>query len=403
MKRCVLALAVATLALTGCGPSQQRTEAYKRWYGVRARALFKLAEEHLRIGQLDKARNKAQEALALDADLAGAAVLLAKIHIEQGKYKLAAQRLEAVREKHPEEPEVVYLLAVAWEKQGMLAEALSGYRSAHALQRENLSCVTAAGEVLVAMGRLEEAERYVADYLGEAHDEPALHELAGRLAMMNRKYGLAADRLAKACEIDHKNGRYIEALGRAQVLAGQHSEALDTFERLLSRPGYKAPAWVYSRMGDCHMALGRPSQARDAYYRACDLKDDDPGAWADIAKAALALHDTVRATLAAREALKFDPKHTEAVLVLGYALLRSGEAAEARRTLISWQERLGDNATFLCLLGQACQADGDRASARRHYSAAAHIEPNNTLPKTLLAGVGPAGGSTAPQAPGRER
>ena len=387
MRRWALTLAITTLALGGCGTNQRRVEAYKRWYGTRARALYGLAQEHLRVGQLDKARNKAQEALALDGEFAAAAVLLAKIHIEQGHYKLAAQQLEALEKEHPDVPEVIYLLAVAWEKQGRLEEALGGYRRAHALQRDNFSCVTAAGEVLVALGRTEEAELYVAGYLSEAPDEPALHELAGRLAVMNHKYALAAERLAKACEIDYKNSRYAESLGRAQCLAGRHEAALATFKQLLSRDGYEVPAWVYTRIGDCHMALGRPEKARDAYFRACDLKGNDAAGWADVAKAALALGDYVRANLAAREALRRDESHAEATMVLGYALIRSGEPDASRRVLGEAFDRLRNNATYLCLLGQACAASGDRAAARRHYSAAARLEPASALAKTLLAGV----------------
>ena len=396
MKRWALTLVVTTLVLGGCGTNQRRIDAYKRWYGTRARALFGLAQEHLRVGQLDKARNKAQEALALDVNLTGAAILLAKVHIEQGHYKLAARQLKAFHQKYPKNPEAVYLLAVAQEKQGQLAEALAGYRRAHALQRENLSCVTAAGEVLVALGRLEEAELYIEGYLAEAPDEPALHELAGRVAMMSRKYAEAADRLAKACEIDYENARYAESLGRAQFLAGRHEESLDTFRRLLSRDGYKAPAWVYTKIGDSHMALGRPANARDAYHRACDMKSKDADTWADVAKAALALGDNVRATLAAREAMRIDPSHGEAILVLGCALVRSDQAGEARRVLTFSLAHFRDNATFLCLLGQACQAGGDHASARRHYRSAERLEPENELPKTLLAGADGAGSPVGP-------
>ena len=396
MKQWIVILAVTTLALGGCGTNERRAEAYKRWYGTRARALCGLAEEHLRVGQLDKARNKAQEALALDGELALAAVLLAKIQIEQGHYKPAAIRLEAVLKEHPNSADVVYLLAVAWEKQGRLAEALKGYRRAHAMQQDNTSCVTAAGEVLVAMGRLEEAETYIEGYLAEAPDDPAIHELAGRVAMMNHKYAKAANWMAKACEIDYKNSRYAESLGRAQFFAGQHDSALATFGRLLSRSDYKAPAWVYTRMGDCHMALGRPAPARDAYYRACDLKEKDPGAWADVAKAALALGDNVRATLAAREALNLDQSHAEAILVLGYSLLRSDQADEARRTLSRSLPRFRDNVTFLCLLGQACQGSGDNTSAKRYYQAANRLEPENELPRTLLAGTNAGGAAITP-------
>ena len=386
MKRWILTLAVMAVVLGGCGKNERRVEAYKRWYGTRAKALFGLAHEHLRVGQLDKARNKAQEALALDPEFAPARILLGKIYIEQGHYKPGSEQLEAVRAKHPENPEVVYLLAVAWEKQGRLEEALAGYQKAHALQRENLSCVTAAGEVMVAMGRTAEAGVYIEGYLAEAPDEPALHELAGRVAMMNHDYSKAAERLAKACEIDYKNTRYSESLGRAQFLAGRHGEALETFKALMSREGYTPQAWLHTKIGDCYMALGRPTAARDAYYRAREIKGDDAETWADIAKAALALGDDVRATLAAREALRVDESHAEATLVLGYALIRNGQAPEARRTLTGMLGRFRDNATFLCLLGRACAAGGDDEAARRYYRQAAQIEPENDLPKTLLVG-----------------
>ena len=389
MKRWIMALAVMAVVLGGCGANERRVEAYKRWYGTRARALYGLAREHLRVGQLDKARNKTQEALALDAEFAPARILLGKIYIEQGLYKLGSEQLEAVRAKHPENPEAIYLLAVAWEKQGRLEEALAGYRRAHALQRENLSCVTAAGEVMVAMGRTAEAGRYIEGYLAEGVNEPALHELAGRVAMMNREYSKAADRLAKACEIDYKNARYAESLARALFLAGRHSEALDAFTSLLTREGYTVKAWVHTKIGDCYMALNKPIAARDAYYCAREIKGDDADSWADIAKASLALGDDIRATLAAREALGADEAHLEATLVLGYALIRNGQARQARQALTGAFERFRDNATFQCLLGRACQADGDDTAARRHYRQAAQLEPENALPKTLLAGSTP--------------
>jgi len=385
MKRLILTVAVTVVVLCGCGENERRVEAYDRWHRMRAKAVYRQAEEDLRVGQLDKARNKAREALALDAEYTDASVLLGRISIEQGEYKIAADTLEAVRDDYPENSEVNYLLAVAWEKQGRLDEALAGYRKAHALKRENFSCVTAAGEVLVAMGRVKEAETYVAGYLSEAPDDPALYELAGRLAMMTGDYAKAATRMAKACEIDYKNARYQESLGRTQFLASQHSQALDTFKSLVAREGYKAPAWIYTRIGDCHMAMGRPSAARDAYYRVQEMKSDSADAWVDIAKAALALGDDVRATLASREALELDEAHAEATLVLGYSLIRSGQAPEAMRMMSASLGRFKTNATFLCLLGQACAAQGDLEAATRHYRSAADLEPDNDLPKTLLA------------------
>ena len=56
-------------------------------------------------------------------------------------------------------------------------------------------------------------------------------------------------------------------------------------------------------LGDCWLALNRPAEARDAYYRAAELSPLVTGAWLKLAKAALALGDLPRAILSARKAL----------------------------------------------------------------------------------------------------
>jgi tetratricopeptide (TPR) repeat protein len=378
--------ALLSLALlAGCAANERRLESYKRWYSARAKMLYGVALEHLKVGQLDKARNKAQEALTLDPDFAPGRLLMAKVEIEQGQYGRAAERLEQLRKDWPDSAEVVYLFGVAQEKEGKLEGALESYRQAQALDTENLGGVTAAGEVLVALDRIDEAEKYVAGYLPEADNEPALYELSGRIAVMRGDYATAVARFQRARDADYENPFYQEWLGRAEYLAGQHTEAIATLKELVLCRDYEPPAWIHKTRGDCHMALKQYAQARDAYVAARQKKPESPEAWADIAKAALALQDAPRAILSAREALRLDAGCEEAALILGYALLVDGQTRDAISALDAAVRAHPRNGTLRCLLGRAYEASGDSASAERCYQAAVLVDPSNELARALLA------------------
>ena len=138
-------------------------------------------------------------------------------------------------------------------------------------------------------------------------------------------------------------------------------------------------------LGDSHLALSRLRKARDAYYLARQIKGDDADAWADVAKAALALRDAPRAILAAREALRIDEGCLDALLVLGCALLLDRQAEQAAATLSGGLALHGRNGTLRCLLGKAHATMGDPRTARRWYQEAIRDDPDSQLARALLA------------------
>ena len=395
----------------GCGPNERQVAAHERWGNARARMNYGLALEHLKVGRLEKAWEKAYESLSLDPEFAPARLLLGKVCIEQGRYRQAIVELTPLQKKDPKNSEVAYLIAVALEKDGQLEPALAGYRRAHSLDKKNVSCVTAAGEVLVMLGRTKEAEQYIRPHLDHAEAEPALHELAGRLATMHGRHKEAAGHFRRAADIDYKNPYYRESLAQAQFRAGQFTEALATLRDLIrwndrktdaspTRPlgeTYAAKAWVHAMMGDCCMALGRHRAAYDSYCIARQLKGANAEAWVDVAKAALAIQDAPAAVRAATEALRIDETSHQGVLTLGYALLQAGQGQRAVTVLTRALARHRGDATLLCLLGRACASTGDRAAARRHYRNAVKAEPGSKLARVLLASLDEPGSP----APGR--
>jgi tetratricopeptide (TPR) repeat protein len=325
--------------------------------------------------------------------------VLCRISIEQGHYAAAVEELKKTMAAQPQSAEVPYLLGVAQEKAGKLQEALASFRRAHAMDESNLAAVKAAAEVLVAMGQVRQAQIHLESFLPKAGEDPAMYELAGRLAMMGREYDKAADYYQQARDLDPKNLRYMEALAQGQYAAGRHVAAADALVELMARQGYEPPLWAHMMLGESYLAQGKAHQAFETFFKASEKAPDQPEVWAALANSALGMNDTPRATLAARKALQLAPDHLDALLVLSYAQLRAGQGAEALKTLTRAAAAHPDNAMVRCLLGRAHDAVGNRAEAIRCYSQALQLDPGNKLARELLHAAGAAELSRADRTP----
>lgn len=385
--------AMLMLAAAGCQKTlpDSKAEALKRWDQTRAQMVFGVAQELFHSGQLERAAAKTIEALSLDENYTPARLLLGKVYIEQGHFTQAVVELKRAVAEWPNASEPLYDLGVAQEKAGQLDEALASYRRAQALDSTSLSAVTAAAEVMVAMGNVADARIYLDHYMAAAGADPAMYELAGRLAAMSDDHRQAVNFLQQALDLDPNNLRYRESLGRSQFHANLYAETLETLRPLLAKPRYTCPVWVHTMMGDCLMAQGRAAEARDCYHLAKDLDPQACGAWTNLAKAALAAGDTPRAILAAQQAMSLDGNSLDAAILLGYALLRDGQLEQAQSVLGAAAVRHADKAIVHCLLGRAYAADGKAAQAEQCYQKALKIDPSDALARELAAANKPGG------------
>jgi tetratricopeptide (TPR) repeat protein len=283
---------------------------------------------------------------------------------------------------------VHYLLGVAQEKGGELESAMASYRKAYELDATCLEAILAIGEVLVEMDEPAEALTYVEQHLKVVQNSPGAFELAGRLAMMLEDYDKAERYCQVARDLDSKNPCYLESLARAQFLGGRYASAVATLEELAVADAYKDRAWVYLMRADCLLALGRPGEAQEACRQASELEPGNPAAWSGLAKAHLAMADFHRAMCAAREAMKLDDTDSTAAMVLGYVLVRDGQAEQAVAVLTPACTANPQDATLRCLLGRAYAAAGNAEGAKECYAAALGAEPDNVLARELAAGAG---------------
>lgn len=156
--------------------------------------------------------------------------------------------------------------------------------------------------------------------------------------------------------------------GALQHSGGAQLEALvkQLQERLAKAPG-DHEGW--SLLGRSQMALGRFAEAAAAYEKAIALKPDDPATLTDRADALGVLNGRSLEGEPARlleKALKVDPRHVKALVLVGTMEFQRGDYAAAQRR---WQEAVdvgpaGDGLVELAREGVAqAQARQGRASA----------------------------------------
>lgn len=393
MRKLVIFVLVAAV-IGGCNiKDQQKIEAYQRWHRTRASVMTSLGNEHFKVGELDKAKSSATEALALDKTCVAARTLLAKVFLEKGRYAEAAEEMQKAEKYAPDNAEVPYLLGVALEKRRQYAEALKAYQKARALDPSNDAYVSASAEALVAWGKPRLALELLETRLERTDGNLRLLALAGELATMVGEPAKAAGFYQRYLDLNPKNLAAREGLAKSLYFAGKHAEALEALAELAEHEEHRdKTSWVYIMLGDCHLALNRPPEARRAYQTAARIEPGEPRVWSCLAKAAAAAGDADYAALAAQRALALKEDDPEARLALAYAMMIDGKSGEAAKILTDQNRKRPEDATALCMLGRCYASMGRREQAVSCYVQALRSDPQHRLAKKLLASADLQGG-----------
>ena len=383
-----IGLTVLMAAIFGCNQkpiNEARVDSFDRWCKARARIFCGMAEQNLKAGRLDDARDKADQAVELAPKFVEARMVLARIRMEQEAYVSAITELREAAKLDEESAEARYLLGVALEKSGQISDAVDAYEESYELDKSNVHAIMAIGEMLAVNGLPDEGSRYIEDYLPECKATPALVELAGRLAMSAKQYELAAKHYAALTRRNGDNSHWQEELARALFAGGRYAEASKAIEARTTIKDSQSPAWVYAMLGDCYTAASRMHRAKAAYAKALAIKPKNPELMVKAAQACLAVGQTDQAGVIARQALKIAPGGLEATLVLGYSLYRDKKPEKAQQILGPAVMLHPRSVTLLCLLGRCHAASGDNNQARECYRAAVDVDPDCEVARKLFA------------------
>ena len=201
MRKSVRLSLALVLMLNACSTSKEpsaQEAAVKQWNETRSAVLVGLAGDQYQNANFEKSRTTIDQALRLSPGSARARLLSAKLYIETGSLEAAERDLISASQSDPTNAEADYLSGVVYQRWQQPARALECYQHACDKSPAELAYVMAKAEMLVAMGRHDEAltmlQAKVAyfEHSGEIRDE------VGLLLVQDSRYPEAIEMLRRA-------------------------------------------------------------------------------------------------------------------------------------------------------------------------------------------------------------
>ncbi len=372
-----LALIAALLQRRAFDPALQAIAALARKLPDQALPAHLRGQVLLHKRDVAGARAAFEQALAKDADYFPAVAALAGLDVADKQPEAARARFDALVKRNPRNGQAYIALA-------------------------ELGLRTGAGRVAVA-AQLEAGI--------QANPNDAMLRLAlvnHHLETANPKAALAAAQAALVQLPDHVE--LLGRLGQAQLLTGDSQQALNTFNRMVALQG-KSPAG-HMGLAEAQLAANDLASANRSLKRVLELEPDHLLArrlqvmvamrqkQPEQALAVARQLQTQRPSLAAgyllegevqivqqhwpaavaalRQAVtKTDPQ--QSAVRLHFALVKSGQAAEAEAMAAAWIKAHPRDLLFLFHLGDEALARQDLATAETRYRAVLAISPDHAL------------------------
>lgn len=412
-----------------------------------------LALSHLMSGSVDTAFDELQGIAGSDTGIT-ADLALISAHLRRQEFDKALKAIDALEKKQPDKPLAAQLRARALLAKRDIAGARKSFERALAIDPSYYPAVVSLAGLDMADKRPDEAKkRFEAVLARDPKDSRALLALAelavrsdaakeevvkliGRAVaanptdmashlmlidfhLRNKDVSLASSAAQNAVAALPDSPDVLDALGRTQQAAGEHNQAITTFNKLASmQPLSPVP---YMRLAAAHMAAKNKQAARDSLRKGLEIKPDYLGAqralivldldekqFQDAVTTARTIQkqrpkesvgyvlegdvsafqkDWEGAATAYRSGLKQLSSSTDLALKLYSVLQASGKGDQAAKFSATWQKDNPKDAAFLSYLGSSAMARKDYGSAEKIYGTVVKLQPNNAVAYNNLAWV----------------
>ena len=303
---------------------------------------YKLALSRYRDGGIDTALREANQALAIDDQMADAHYLVALCLRDSGQRQPATEALERAIERAPgmipAREELADLLAAS----GRNAEQLEQLQILAGLDATHAERQVAVGMAQARAGKTDLAVAILTAALDKAGDPSPVNAAIGRVWLRIAEEGRdRPDALSKALEALERAASALTATsetkalyGRALLLSGQPDAAEQLFQQAAQR--YPVDPDALRQLGAVADTLRHPALARSALVTYAALVPSDSDAAASAAKIgalSLQLNDPPGALPWLQRSLAVRPDDVNALAALAEAQLRTEATADARSTL----------------------------------------------------------------------
>lgn len=398
-----LMILTAVLLSAGCqslSHARAKSDAERRWSGVRSKIKSQLADREYQSGQFDDAVRSAEEAVSLDRLDANAYVLLAKANLELGKPASAEQAIDAAARAGIDSAALRYVRGVVLEQRGAYEEAVVHYAQARRLDPRQVDYLVAEAECLVSANRATDALSVLDQHAHRYDDDATVATLSAHVASLLGNDFAAADRYRRALLTRPVGPLAAEELARTLVIEGRYDEALNLLEPVIRTCGAEECGSVRRAVAACRLALGDAAAAREALSAYATAHEEDTLGQLLLAKAALAVGDTMTALRAVDLVERREPDRPEVWLVRATLHWRRGNLSVAASDLYDYLRNQPEDVEANCLLAEVLHAKRQVDGARVYFEKALTIDPDFPWALAGLASLkDPVPGDSGPPTP----
>lgn len=382
-------VAVVVIAAAGCSQPQHanRRDALNRWTAARGSVIYGLALQQFEVGDLDKAEKTCTQGLQTDPNNAMFFELAGRIALERGHLERAFHMFEQSIALGPGRSEPHYMLGVLLQRWQRPEQALEAYETAYKFAPDQVNALLAISEMLVELGRENEAVNRLEEKLVYFENNAAIRVALGRIYLMQRDFDDAVDVMTEASLLAPEDGTVLEQLAMAEFAAEHYASATRHLEQILDRKELGERIDLKLALGDCYVATDDLVPARRMFLEITAADPTNVNAWIKFGQVAWMVGDLQRARHAAGRVVSLDPQRYEGYLLQGILHRRAGDHDQALSRFERASRLAPDSAAPLILKGLTFEQLGESAAAGRAYQSALKIDPDDARARQLLASV----------------
>lgn len=400
LARCGLILSAAALAgLAGCSGHGKYTKegvslAKERLAAAKAGTEYQMAQQQFFGGELDKALKTVNASLKITTEIPKVHILKGRILLEQGDLTASYASFQEAQELDEKLAEPHYYLGILHERFREPEIALERYNEAASLDESNPQYVVAAAEMLMQMGRLDEADAMLAEKQETFAYDAAIRQTQGHVQMLRGEYEKAAELFNQALLLAPDDQIVMEDLVQAQLAAGEYAEAEFNITRLMESAEGDRRDLKHMR-ARCLMALDRPMEARSLLL---DLVDSNEGAkdvhaWMELGNVAFVLQDGKRLDQASSRLIAIAPERYEGYFLRAAHFRQKQDLASALKSADEAVRVAGkEGAGPLILRGLILTDLNRKDEAMQSFAQAVKLDPSNQRTRALYEALAHANG-----------
>jgi Flp pilus assembly protein TadD len=309
------------------------------------------------------------------------------LYIEDGSLEAAERELVLASRDDSTAAEADYLSGVVYQRWQQPQRALECYQHACDKSPAELAYVMAKGEMLVAMGRHDEAlsmlQAKVAyfEHSGEIRDE------VGLLLVQDGRYPEAIEMFRRAEILSPDDLTIREHLAMALFQARQFTESASLLSDLLASGKCDHRPDLLITLGECQLQTAKPGEAVQSFQLASQAMPESVGVWLGLARAELELNNLKQAELALRQCLTLDNPGSQTYLLMGYVTLRQNRLLDAYAFFVRASQLDQNDTVAICMVGLTLDRLGRSKDAATCYQRALKLNPGDGMASQLLAGL----------------